>query len=202
MALEDITAKIIARAEEEAQGILDIARRESDELKKKAEKRIEAEMTAAVERAEGAARAAEERIVAAAELDAKKRELAARQEAISKVLDSALEKLTEADEETYMSFLKAKLQEVPSSGEAELIVSEKDRPAVEANLPVLQSAVDQTGRTLKLRLSSDTRELGGGFVLRQGKIEFNASLSSIRRSQEEKLRSMASTLLFVSEASP
>ena len=186
MALEDITDKIIAKGRHEAQEILDDARRECDELKQKTEARLDARIAAALERAEAEAHTAEERIVASAELDAKKHELAARQEAITQVLDRAIEKLTLSDEKTHLAFLQGKLEQAPFHGEAELIVSEKDHQFIKANLSALQTALEKAGRTLTIRLSSETREMGGGFVLRQGKIEFNASFASIRRSKSRR----------------
>lgn len=201
MALEDITSKIAAKANREAERILDEVRRECEELRTEAQSGIEKRTAAALERATAEAASAEERLVAAAELDAKKRELTARQEAITAVLDKAIEALAEADEVTYVALLQTMLRQASFDGEADLFVSKKDYGLVQRNLATLQGAIDQAGSSLKLKLSQEPRELGGGFVLRQGKIEFNASPSSIKRSREEELRAAASEILFADEGS-
>jgi V/A-type H+-transporting ATPase subunit E len=200
MALEDITSKILAKASQEAESILEEQRRESERLKQEARARIERSKASALEKAAAAAHSAEERIVAGAELQAKKETLAARQQAIDAVIDAALQQLRDADEETALAFFEQMLVKAPFDGEAELLVSKKDRRLVERELGTLQTALKRAGSKLVLRLSTETRSMDGGFVLRQGKVEVNASLASIKRSRQEELRSAASSLLFSDKA--
>ncbi len=200
MALEDITAKILAKAQEQAERTLSEAEDEISRITERTTARIGKAEAGALEKMTVEAASAEERVVASAQLEAKMETLSARQKVIDTALDAAVETLANTDETASLSFLERMLLKAPFEGEAELIVSATDMNLVRRNLDKLQSALSSAGGTLRLRLSENTRELGGGFVLRQGKIEFNASLRAIRRSHEEELRQAASALLFPSSS--
>jgi V/A-type H+-transporting ATPase subunit E len=196
MPLADITARILERARGEADEILAEARNESEAKLREVGERLERDQTRDAERVAAEARAVEERAVAGAQLEAKKETLAARQDLIDAVLGEAMRSLSSADESVYVDFLRSRILAAPMRGDVEIVVDDSDRARIEKHLPALQEAIDAAGRDLKLRLGPPGRAVHGGFVLRQGRVEFNASLDAIRRSQEEELRAAAAAMLF------
>lgn len=196
MALEDITARILAKAGEEADGILSEAEEKVKRQTTEATDRIQRQMDSADERAASEADALIARIIAAADLDAKKAVLSARQDIITTAIEKAIGAMGSTEEGDYLDFLVNLLRESPVEGEAEVVVSNSDRAFMKANLASIQHRLETAGKTLRLRLSEETREIGGGILLRQGKIEYNASLPAIRRAREEELRALAAQILF------
>ncbi len=196
MALEDITSRILERAREQADKTLAKARKEADELKRETSTRVERASTSAYGKATEEAKAAAARIVASAESEANKAILSAKQDSITAAIDRAVEELRQRDEAGYLDLLAGLLAEIPFDTEAEMIVSQADRRFLETNLESLQKRLSGSGKKLRLSLSDETRDIGGGILLKMGKIEFNASLPAVRRAKEEELRAVAARILF------
>jgi len=196
MAIDDITTRILAEAKDAAEKILAEARTDVDAVKKDAARRMEESKHTAEHKANQEANSLEERIIAGAELESKKSILAARQSAITSAIDRAVESLRSMSETDYINFISTVLSDAPIESEAEIIVSKRDREILEKNLPILQRQLESSGKKIRLNLANETREIGGGVLLRTGKIEYNASLPAIRRGLEEELRSVAVSILF------
>ena len=198
MAIDDITTRIIAEAKDAAEKILAEARSEADQIKNKAAERLETSRETANQKAEVEARSVEQRIIAGAELEAQKSILAARQAAITATIERAVESLQNMDETEYVDFVASVLTKAPIDDKAEIIVENQNWNIIKKSLPELKKRLESTGRRLDLTLAKETREIGGGVLLRKGRIEFNASLPAIRRGMEEELRSVAASILFPS----
>ncbi|MBN1425857.1 hypothetical protein JXA88_15010 [Candidatus Fermentibacteria bacterium] len=200
MALEDITRRIVSAAQQEADALLSQAQQRADDLKREAAERLAHEIVSAEQRAVEEAAARHARLTATAQLEGRKQELAARRALVSSAVDQALARLAKADEETYAAFLLGILLQAPFEGEADILVSAKDRDLLQRRLSHFQRELDRAGRGLTLRPSPETREIDGGFVLRQGRIEYNASLAAIKRFREHDLRAAANEALFGEDA--
>lgn len=196
MALEDITARILDKAHQEANRLLQQAEERVRAEKETSASKLAHEVVEAEQKAAEEAKAAHGRIVAAAHLEARKQELVAKRNLITEAVDAALKRIAGADEDTYVTFLTKLLMESPLRGKAELIVSERDLRMMHRRLPEIQRTLERAGLDLSLRLSTEPRAIEGGFVLRQERIEFNASLAAIKRFREQELRSTASAVLF------
>ena len=83
--------------------------------------------------------------------------------------------------------LLAALAAENGSGDEELLLSAKDREAVG---PAVVKAANARKAGAAFRLSEETRETGGGLVLRRGRVELNCSFTEKLRQlrQEECLR--------------
>ncbi|MCU0612104.1 MAG: V-type ATP synthase subunit E [Candidatus Eisenbacteria bacterium] len=196
MALEDITTRIVVKARQEADTLLRAATERAEHLKAEASRRLARETDQARQKAEEESRGHHARIVATAQLEARKHELVVKRDLITQAVDRALAGIPSAGEERYAHFLRRVLLTAPIRGEADLIVAPRDHAFLRRMLPEFQRELDNAGRGLTLRLSPETREIEGGFVLRQGKIEYNASLAAIKRFREQDLRSAATAALF------
>lgn len=196
MPLADITSRIIERARAAAAEILSEAQRESEQALREVTERLDRDDARNAQRAAAEAQAVEQRAVAAAHLEAKKESLAARQELIDAVLAEAMRGLSSTDEATWAGFMRMRLLAAPMRGDVEILVADGDRDRLERHLPALQKALEDAGRDLRLRLGPPGARLSGGFVLRRGRVEFNASFEAVRKSSEEELRAAASEMLF------
>jgi V/A-type H+-transporting ATPase subunit E len=196
MALEDITSRILDKARQEADRLVQEAQERAAGEKEKVAQHLAHEIVLAEQKAADEAKAAHERIVASAQLEARKQELVAKRNLIGEAVDQALARIAEADEDTYFTFLTKLLAESPFRGKAELIVSSRDRRITQRRLPEIQRTLERAGVDLILHLADQPRAMEGGFVLRQERIEYNASLAAIKRFREQELRSAAATVLF------
>ncbi len=196
MALEDITSRILGKAGAEAEAILAQARERASRRKEETSQRIAHEVALATRAAQEEAKAHYERLVASAHLEARKRELEAKRALIDEAVDAALASIPTQGEERYLAFLQKLLLEAPLTGVVEVLVAPKDRALLERRLGSLQQALRDAGRDLTLRLADDARDIDGGLILRQGRIEYNASLAAMKRFRQQVLREGATRALF------
>lgn len=195
MPLDDITTRILAAAQQEADSLLSAAQQRADDLKREAAARLAREAAAAEQRANEESTARHARMVASAQLEGRKQELAAKRALVSSAVDQALARIAASDEETYAAFLTKIMLQAPIQGEAEIVVAPKDHDLVRRMLPRFQGELDKAGRGLTLRLAPPHAGIAGGFVLRQGRIEYNASLAAIRRFRDAELHAVAADVL-------
>ncbi len=165
---------ILAKGQAEAKAILEAARQ-------KAQK--ETEKTMALYATE--AQKAKSKEISAADMQAKKQVLAKKQQLIEEVMQEAKEKLHSLSETEYKVVLIGMLDQAQVAEGAELIFSEQDKAAFGADIA-------SRGYTI----SEETRELDGGFVVKEGDIEYNYSFSSILTVEKEQLEQTAAQILF------
>lgn len=179
-----IIDKIISTAKAEADEIIANADKSADEIIKKAE-RTAAELT---EKAKADAEAETEKIrskeISSAKTEAKKLMLAEKQSIINDIINEAYGRLTHLSEEEYKKTVSAMLKDVPKEG-CEIILSAKDKP-------VLGDTVKNAGYVL----SDESRDIDGGFIVKNGDIELNFSFSSILSVEQEEIRHMLAAILF------
>jgi V/A-type H+-transporting ATPase subunit E len=117
-----------------------------------------------------------------AKLEARNKILGAKQNKLQAVFDRVLKSLVDLPEKEYLEIFKTMLKRAVKGGE-EVIVSERDRKRI---TPEFLSQIDPS-----FKLSSETRDMSGGFVLKSGRIETNSSfevlLSSTRRELEPEV---------------
>ncbi len=199
MPLDRLLQKILDDAEAE------VSRREREAARQRGlildEARTEAEALAArtVEEAKRRATAILERATASGELESRKLLLAAKQHMIRQAVDNAVRTLAELPDEDYRRVLESMLVRAASDlggGEIEVIVSKDDRERVtQAFLDSVGHHEDLAGR-ISFQLAAESRETGGGFVLRKGRIESNATFPALARARQEDLGALAGELLF------
>jgi V/A-type H+-transporting ATPase subunit E len=193
MAVEDILKKIRADAEEAARRIVDEGRAAADEVAAEARTRVEAQG----ERLRGKARqrAEEERnrIVTLARLSGRRELLSEKQRLIDQVFEETRRSILEMGRDDYRKLIRAFLEDTREAGDVEVIVDVNETR-------IDQDYLDQVARELggdgRLRLSSERREIGGGFVLRSGRTETNCTLETILRDAREKLETEVASILF------
>ena len=171
--IEKITARIASDAEKENALIREAAEKRIAEIRaeyeKKANDAYEEHLRTGLRDAEQYA----SRIERTAQLETKKAALAVKQEMVSQAFKLAEEKLTSMPEQQYIEFLTRKACEAGFKGDAELVMNENDRAAVGQKVADAVNAAVSEG---KVTLADDTKEMLGGFILRQGSVEVNCTV--------------------------
>lgn len=141
-----------------------------------------------------AAQAAEhlEHLNGSSQLACRQRVLAAKQDLIDEAFARAARALTALPQAEYIDLL-ATLAAENGSGDEELLLSAADRAAVGA---AVVEAANRKKAGAAFRLSEETRDTGGGLVLRRDRLELNCSFTERLRQLRQEESSAVAKLLF------
>lgn len=192
MSIENITEKIIGEAENIADSSLNNANSQSLKIIDDAKKRGETMLAEAFAQNAIEAETLKSRKVSAAELQTRKMLLIAKQDAIKKSFDIALEKLKNMPEHEYINFLAGEIQKIPDCS-GEIILTEKDKNNIGEKLI---KTVNENLKGNQIALSSKTIQASGGFVLKNGDVEINSTFETILSSIKDELTFEVANALF------
>lgn len=133
-----------------------------------------------------------ERLAGSADMERRQMLLAAKQGCIDDAFARAAEALRALPRDEYIALL-AKLAADNGTGTEELILSQADREAVGAAVVVAANALKPGAA---FTLSAETRELGGGLVLKKGPVEINCAFDTALRQLRQELASDVAHILF------
>lgn len=192
MSIENITANILSSAKNAAENSLANAEATGQDLINNAKKEAEAVIKAEEEKALKDAESLKGRKVSAAELQGRKMMLSAKQEAINKSFNAALEMLKSMGEEEYINFLANQIVAIPNC-EGTILLNKLDREKIGEKLI---NVVNEKLNGQKVSLSNETQKMSGGFVLKHGKIEINSTFETILESMKDELTGEIAGVLF------
>lgn len=154
----------------------------------------QADAAARDSRQRAAAQAAEhlEHLNGSSQLACRQRVLAAKQDLIDEVFVRAAKALAALPQAEYIDLL-ATLAAENGSGDEELLLSAADRDAVGA---AVVEAANRKRDGAAFRLSAETRDTGGGLVLRRDRVELNCSFAEKLRQLRQEESSAVAKLLF------
>lgn len=154
----------------------------------------QADAAARDSRQRAAAQAAEhlEHLNGSSQLACRQRVLAAKQDLIDEVFVRAAKALAALPQAEYIDLL-ATLAAENGSGDEELLLSAADRDAVGA---AVVEAANRKRAGVAFRLSEETRDTGGGLVLRRDRVELNCSFAEKLRQLRQEESSAVAKLLF------
>ena len=188
MGIENITARILEEAREEAGNTQRAAEEERDRLLKEAEAQAEAQREELQKKAEEDAVLLKERKASVAELEVRKLKLAVKQEMIEESFQEALKALIELDDSQYVALLERELAAFrEEGGEVLLNASDKSR---------LGETLEKWMAGSRLTVAQDTADIKGGFLIRRGKIYINGSLEEILEGEKKEMTAHLASLLF------
>ena len=133
-----------------------------------------------------------ERLAGSADMERRQMLLAAKQGCIDDAFAKAADALRQLPRDAYIALL-AKLAAENGTGTEELILSAADREAVGADVVAAANAA-RPGAAFTL--SAETRELGGGVVLKKGPVEINCAFDTQLRQLRQELASDVAHTLF------
>jgi V/A-type H+-transporting ATPase subunit E len=178
--------RILKEGADEAKAVLDRAREEAGSITSDFKARAQAEAKEYVRRQ-----------VSLRELEARKAVLTEKGKMIDQVFEEALDELRRRDRETGHSLTRDLLLKAVEVGDEEIMVSPEDREAISsAFLKALNKELTATGRRGEVTLSEETRNIRGGFVLRRGRAEINATFETLLLMLRDDVETEVAELLF------
>ena len=188
--------KIVARMESDTRAECDALAASAAENAAAILRSCQAQADAAAQdsRQRAASQAAEhlEHLNGSSQLACRQRVLAAKQALIDEAFVRAAKALAALPQAEYIDLL-ATLAAENGSGDEELLLSAADRDAVGA--AVVEAANRKRAGTA-FRLSEETRDTGGGLVLRRDRVELNCSFAEKLRQLRQEESSAVAKLLF------
>ena len=133
-----------------------------------------------------------EHLNGSSQLACRQRVLAAKQQLIDEAFARTAQALAALPQADYIDLLAALAAE-NGSGDEELLLSARDREKVGA---AVVKAANARKPGASFRLSDETRDTGGGLVLRRGRVELNCSFTEKLRQLRQEESSAVAKLLF------
>ena len=175
MSIEKITAKIISDAQEQADTAADQARKECSEILSAAK----AEADEILKRAESEGNSQKERLISrrryVAQIDGRKVILEEKQKLIANCFEQAIERITSMGGDAYTAFLVRLLADTGATA-GELILSPSDLKNIGDKL--VKTASKRIANS-SFTLSQETRDIRGGFLLKNGSVYVNCTVEAL-----------------------
>ncbi|MBS4030318.1 MAG: hypothetical protein KGZ63_02705 [Clostridiales bacterium] len=189
--------KILAEANSQAETVLAEAEQRAAEISAKGVKEAEAKKKSLLDNAKVQGEERKRRAHTIAELDARKAILAAKEQMIEDTFAQAIGRLQKVDKKAYEDMIYPMLLVAVETGTEEIIVAADDQERYTPELlEKANKALIAQGKQGKLTLSAETREVKGGFILRSGDMEINSSFDAILRMQRDRLEPDVAAILF------
>lgn len=192
MSIEKIISKILNDAEENARVILDEAKAQSKEILSQAEKRAESITADAEKRGAREKEKLISRRRAVADIDGRKIILEQKQNLIAQCFEKAIDQIISRDRGQYLEFLAAAVKHTGSRS-GELILNGQDAASLgEELITKLQQELPGS----QIRLSKETRNIRGGFLLKNGSVYINGTIEAMLEETREELTGEVAGVLF------
>ena len=192
MSIEKITSKIVEDGQTTVDELISNAERESDEIlsiaKQKAEKILAENLLAATKEKEMLI----ERKNKVANIDGQKVVLAQKQELIKACIEKAVEKIQAMEKKEYIKFLVNALMKTGYDS-GELIFNEKEK------IGIAKEILEELKKALpagKFVISEETKNIKGGFYLKQNSIYINMTVEGLVDSSKDELIAEVAAKLF------
>lgn len=180
-----IIDKIISDAQKIADVTIAQAQKEVDVMLKAAQDKAHRQLDQMDRDAHSEADRVKSKEISAAEMQAKKSILETKQEILAEVIAEAENRLVSMEDGAYAKVIGGMLSKLDKTLGTEIIVSEKDAAR-------LADVVKENGFVL----SEKTADIKGGFIVKNGDIEYNYSFESIISVEKEAIRQTAAEILF------
>ena len=195
--IENIRQKIFEDARIEAEKLLGEARAEADKLRGEILAGADADAKAIVAAAAEAEAGIRRQQEGASELESRKILLAAKHEAINNAFAEAMKQLLALENDEYVLLCARVAANAAVSGKEQLILSRTDHDTRGAAIAERTNAIlRKYGRHAEITLSEETREIGGGVVLRDGPVETNCSFAALIEASRKEITDEVAGVLF------
>ena len=194
---EKIQQKILEEARQQAQKDIEQAEKEAVAIIKSAKQEALEKKDALLKKGQKDAVEHKKRLVAVAQLDARKQRLQAKQDVVQEAFEGALERLISLPAEKYQTVLIDMVVAAIKTGKEEVIVCERDKRRLTPDfIKAINTQLLNKGMNSAVKLSDETRDIKGGFILKQDNIEINHSFEMIIRMQRDVLETAVIKVLF------
>lgn len=190
--IENIVARIDADAQAKVAEVLAQAKAQAGDIAANYQGRVNTLLAAERTKAEAQAAQTAQRAEAAGALEGRKWVLGAKQQLLEDTFALALSKLRALPQAEYVDLLSRLLVDAAQGGE-EVIFNQADRAQV--GKAVVTAANDRL-KNGSLTLSSETRDITGGFILKAGPVEINCALETLVEQEKEAMSASVAARLF------
>lgn len=194
---ERIVNKILEDARLQAQNNIEQAEKQAADIINSAKNEAEKKKNIIIENAKKEAEERKKRLIAVAELEARKIKLKAKQEIIASVFEQAIKTLNSLPPERYMEIITDMVLNSVKKGDEEIILSERDKSMLgDGFIGIINKKLKEKNINGNVKLSEETANINGGFILRSGNIEMNNSFEAIMRMRYNEIESEIVKMLF------
>lgn len=192
--LSNLTSKILKDAEDKKAVILSDAENEKNKILGKKQTEASAVEKTMLEKAEREAASRKDRIISGAELHARNEKLEAKQKVIKEVFETSVKELSNCSAEDLKGFVKTVILNSKIEGEQNLILNAEGKKVIdeafvaEINKELAKKAI--------IKLSDETRNFEGGFILEKDGIEINNTFEALVSSLKDDLSLEVARVLF------
>lgn len=195
--IDNLKARLLEDDKKAAQAIENEALKKADEIIESSKRKAEDITKQMAEKAQRDGKDRKDRILSRAALNARNELLAAKQEAVEKILSSACDKIEKMTRDEYSLFLERMLLSNVETGDEEIIFDENDISRIDTSLVErVNKILKEQGRRDNINISSERRSIGNGFILKRGEVEINCSINALIKSLREELEGEIATILF------
>ena len=198
MALDDIIKKINSDANKKVDDILAEAKKAADCILKEAKSNADKRKEYLQSKSNLAADEEKKRVIILAKLDLRKNLLTEKRKLIDNVFDQVQSEIKNLDDSKYKSFIQKLLSEYVSSGN-ETVIPPRGHSKIWNSKFISELNKTLNKGTAQLKLSADTGTFEEGFILKDGFVETDCTISAIVKSLKEKYETKIDKILFCCE---
>lgn len=193
--LDKITNQIMEEANNSAKMKLEEAETNAAAILEKAKEEAAKAAAEAAQKSETDVKNYEERVKSSLDLKRRTALLQTKQEIISAVIEKAYQAFCGKEEAEYFDTIKKMIGTYALPQDGEIYFSEKDLKRLPSGFAevVAEIASEKGG---SLRISSETKQMEGGFVIAYGGIEENCSFRALFDSKRDELQDQVQKVLF------
>jgi len=179
---EQVIEKILSDAKAEADKIKNQAQAKQSQQQAETDKRLDEYRKQTEALAKKAGADAREQVLSAARMELAKENLAEKAKIFDEVFVEAQQQLKKLGDDEYRKLMVKLMAGAIETGDEEVIIDANEKR-------IDQSLIDQVNSQKKsnLKLSGQKENIGGGFILKRGKIKNNLSLAVLLGQAREQL---------------
>jgi V/A-type H+-transporting ATPase subunit E len=194
---EKLKQKIINDAETEARATVEDGQARARKIKAEAEDQARVVASDFDKKAKAHAEEYIRRQISLRELEARKAVLSEKGALLDQVFDQALAKLRERDRKGGYSLTRKLLLGAIEVGDEEIILSGEDRREIgDSFVEDLNRELRKVGKRGEVKLSAETRDIKGGFILKRGRVEVNGSFDTLLEMLRDDIETEVAGILF------
>ena len=195
MALEDILKKIEEKHQKDIKHIESETKEKCRKIKQEIDKEIKELQKKSENTIKAGAQKLKENMLQDARLKIAREVLKTKSDMLEEVFKNALRKLEELPVEDYISWMENIIPQTIEPGENEIILPKKLLKSDVIGRFMKDINKKLSGRS-RIKLSKDTEEITGGFILKKPKKEADCSFKSILEEKRNNLKVKINKLLF------
>ncbi len=197
MPVKAIIEKIRSDAEKETEEILESYRKKVADIEIEKSQEIGKIKSDAEEKGKLQAEESVRRMLSSTQMDSRQNLLDLKQKLIDEAFHEAYDRVKNLKDQEYIHFLGVLLEQVAVAGDEEVVAAKPDAKKLSASVvESVNQNLKKSGKHGKITLSEETIDSDGGFILRRGRKEINATLAVLFGNAREELESDVADILF------